>query len=182
MNKIDGSLRLLKRALIIAMAAVGIRFPTIARKKRVALSTVYRVIQSYKETGSLADRPRSGRPSNITRKLVNVTKKTIRVRETGSLRRTQAVLERKGIHVSIGTIANAARRGRLRCVKKRKKPDITPEQKDDRVRFCEEHLQDDENDIARTCYSDEKVFVMGGSSQYAWISLEDEPPIRPTSK
>jgi len=58
-----------RRARIVARVESGQSARAIARKMKCHLSTVYRTVARYKVTRTFYDRPRSGRPSAITRKI-----------------------------------------------------------------------------------------------------------------
>jgi len=63
-----------------------------------------------------------------------------------------------------------------------RKPKLTAAHRAARLRFAQEHIEDDENTARARVYCDEKLFVMGAGNRKVWIGADDEVPRKQTVK
>uniref|UniRef100_A0A8C9Y3Q8 Transposase Tc1-like domain-containing protein n=1 Tax=Sander lucioperca TaxID=283035 RepID=A0A8C9Y3Q8_SANLU len=163
MHLVPASLR--QRAL--GMVQGGMGTADVARAIHRNVPTVRRLRQRYRETGSTADRPLSGRP-RVTSPVRNQPRTT----------REELVnnLKRAGTTVSKVTVGNTLRRHGLKSCMARKVPLLKPAHVKARLKFANDHLDDPEESWEKVMWSDEtKIELFGhNSTNRVWRKKNDE--------
>jgi transposase len=135
-------------------------YSKIARKVKTTPKTVKAVLQKYKETGSIKDRPRSGRKRKFTEA---EAKKMVKQAKKGKFATQIARESPKKPHVN--TVRNYLNEGGIKWLKKKKIQRLSERHKIRRVEYSHEMKGYNWNKVL---FSDEKTFYLGASSDYAW--------------
>ena len=94
----------------------GIQHNVIARRFNVHKSTITRLYQSYRTTGSVKDRPRSGQPRVTTRRQdVFIRQRHLRDRFTTSVTTAQSVVGRHGRPIHPRTVRRRLKENGILC-------------------------------------------------------------------
>ena len=148
------------------------KFPETALPHRNAVRAL---VNKFRETGSVHDASRSGRPTILTEQKVNVISEAMSQSPTKSMRRLS-----QQVNVSVGTAHAAVRKAlslypyRVTCQHELKDTDF-----EKRLQFChwfKEHLNEDEM-LDKTFFSDEAWFHLSGyvSSQNSRVWSSENP-------
>jgi transposase len=135
----------------------------IARQMELPDSTIRSFIKRYKETGSIENLPRCGRPSAITER-----QKRLLVRETTKNRRAplSELAINTGLEVSTSTISNYLHNSGIDSYVAAKKPFISEENRKRRLAWCIERANWDViPEWGSVIWSDESSVEIGRSSR-----------------
>lgn len=148
-----------QREAIIQLHRAGKTNSEIIKLLKVAKSTVYHVVNRFKELGTSEDRPRSGRPRTArTKKVVNAVRERMRRNPKRSIRKLA-----KDMNVSNTSMRTIVRKDlRLSPYKMRKRQFLTPLQKQKRLERAQILLRELKTDTAaqEIIFSDEKLFTI----------------------
>lgn len=168
------------RAEVVALKAAGFSFSEITQMTGKSKSFIQRWVNRKATTGGVKRKKVSGRPKKLTPDVLGQVKRCLKMRSTGSLRRTQRRLESKGIHISHQSVKNARKQLGLRRVKEKKKPKLTEAHKAQRVEFASEPRAPDY--WKNILFTDETVFLLEPPPEYRYVEEGDEQPVREKSK
>ncbi|CAM4936437.1 unnamed protein product [Rotaria socialis] len=148
------------------------------KQLRITRNCVYRTISLLRDTGSIQDRPRSGRPRTCRSK-----ERITRIRE--KIRRNPARSARKlaiGEHIDNRSMRRILQIDLgLKPYKKRKLHELSEKQTVARLKRCKTLLvQHDSDDIRKIVFSDEKLFIVEQkynrqNDRIYSLSIEDIP-------
>ncbi|XP_076044978.1 uncharacterized protein LOC143027553 [Oratosquilla oratoria] len=148
-----------QREAIIELHRAGKTNSEIIKLLKVAKSTVYHVVNRFKELGTSEDRRRSGRPRTArTKKVVNAVRERMRRNPKRSIRKLA-----KDMNVSNTSMRTIVRKDlRLSPYKMRKRQFLTPLQKQKRLERAQILLRELKTDTAaqEIIFSDEKLFTI----------------------
>ncbi|XP_076042036.1 uncharacterized protein LOC143025940 [Oratosquilla oratoria] len=148
-----------QREAIIQLHRAGKTNSEIIKLLKVAKSTVYHVVNRFKELGTSEDRPRSGRPRTArTKKVVNAVRERMRRNPKRSIRKLA-----KDMNVSNTLMRTIVRKDlRLSPYKMRKRQFLTPLQKQKILERAQILLRELKTDTAaqEIIFSDEKLFTI----------------------
>jgi len=134
---------------------------TIARKLKVSPKFVHNTLRRLNDIGSIKDRPRSGRPRKLT---VNDKKrlvKEVKGHERRSTRKIAAIFKTsKSEKISHVTVRSTLKEQKLVPHRRKRRPKLTPEQKEKRVTFAKKYRR---KDWSKTAFWDEKLFELDHS-------------------
>lgn len=164
----------------MALRKGGMAAGRAARLAKVSVRTLYYALERERQTSSPRDRPRSGRPRKVTRSRATQIVRLMRDRKVGSLRKTRAELQARGISLSIHTIQNVAERVHLHARKPVKRPKITAAQAAARLAWARHHINDSLETVQSYVFLDEKTFYIGDASSHVWIYEWEDPPVKET--
>lgn len=132
----------------------------IAKKLKISEHSAANIIQKFKETKSVRDLPRSGRKRKLTasdtRKVVRLAKKK---------KSAPQIAQELGNKVVPRTIQRKLKEEGYFYGKIKKIERLTKAHKKHRVEYCKEMKGYNWDSVL---FSDEKTFVLGASSDYAW--------------
>ena len=149
-----------ERSRAIGMLQAGMTQKGVAAQVGVPVLTIQRWWKTFSTVKSVADKPRSGRPSAISTVAKIVMKKTAgKTRQ--SARKLAKRLTEKGHLVSDRTVRRywTSTLG-LKAYKIRVRPKLTEKQKAHRLRFCQERKEWTVDDWKRVLFSDESPFQL----------------------
>ena len=100
---------LYKQQRIIHFSSLGYKSTSIVELLReeglkVRVSAVYRLLKKYRETGTIARRPGSGRPTKITQEVLRIVEQQMRRDDETTAVQLQKVLADEGHSLSLKTI------------------------------------------------------------------------------
>lgn len=170
-----------QRGAIFYLRKNGNSYNQIAETVGCGKTTVYDTLKRHAETGSIDSKPRPGRP-----RLIDVTNrnrlKRLVTNEKAQNRRLCATgikelwKKKTSQNVSEITIRRTLHSLGLRSCVARRKPLISPANKEARLAWCLEHESWTKNDWARVLWSDESTFTQFQQSRTSrvWREPEDE--------
>lgn len=170
----------------IGMIQAGMSQRDVALKVRASVRAVQRWWQKFKAVGSVADRPRSGRPSSICTVAKIVLKKAVRKRGQSATKVAQR-LTRKGYPVSDRTVRRYWKNTLgLKAYKMRVRPKLTEKQRAHRIKFCKERKNWTVDDWKRVLFSDESPYALfhppNLQNDRVWAADPGEVPEAPSVK
>jgi transposase len=171
-----------KRAEAVALRRAGWPFRRIAKHLRCSVGFVAAAVRRNRETKSNLDRPRSGRPTIVTRQLRRRVVQLARQKRTGSVRKARAALISEGTPLSYGTVRGIVHAAGLRSYKRRKVPRLTAAHKAARLAWATALLNEPETETVKRVFADEKYFVVGGRSDRLWLYPWEPRPIKEVGK
>ena len=137
----------------IGMIEAGMSQSQVARKVSAHLRTVQRWWKQFKTHGTVADRPRSGRPTSLSMVAKLVMKKAVGKRIQSATKLAQR-LTRKGHSVSDRSIRRFWKKEMgLKAYKIRTRPKLTEKQVSDRIKFCKKNGKPGPKKTGKTFYS-----------------------------
>lgn len=148
-----------KREAIIQLHCAGRTNSEIIKLLKVAKSTVYHVVNRFKELGTSEDRPRSGRPRTArTKKVIKAVRERVRRNPKRSARQMA-----KDMNVSVTSMRTIVKNDlQLSPYKMRKRQYLTPAQKHKRLERAKLLLGELKAGTAEReiVFSDEKLFTI----------------------
>ena len=142
------------------MIQAGMSQSQVAKNVSAPLRTVQRWWKRFKTHGTVADRPRSGRPTSLSMVAKLVMKKAVGKRNQSATKLAQR-LSRKGHPVSDRSIRRFWKKEMgLKAYKIRTRPKLTEKQVSDRIKFCKKRKDWTEEDWKNVLFSDESTFEL----------------------
>lgn len=140
-----------------------------------AFSTVEYNISKYLETTEIKDRERSGRPATLSEgdSQYEIAFQELKTHRTLTVQKLSDYLSReKDIQISKSSLHRLIQKWGFRPVCFKRKPCLTAKHKEKRLKFAEEHSDDD---FDQTFFSDEKYFVFSTEGFKVWKRPDEEP-------
>lgn len=145
-----------ERARALAMLECGLSENEVANRFNCSRSTVTRLVQRVRVTGTLADRPRSGAPRVTTRRQDNfIRQRHLRDRFVTAESTTNLVVGNRGVPVSRYTIRRRLLEQGIRCRRPYRGVILNRRHRQQRLLWARQHLQDRWNSVV---FSDESRF------------------------
>ena len=163
------------RAQAVRMRKDGKTNREIKEELGVSRSWIKKWMARDKEGEGFRDRPHTGRPHSQE---VEPSEVNSILKSKESLRRTKRKLEEEGKKVSHETIRKIAGSSGLRYRLRRRKPKLTPAQKEARVKFASQHRS--RRFWSNVIFTDEKYFRVGEGQRGFWMEDDEEPEPLPT--
>ncbi|KAJ3475474.1 hypothetical protein NLG97_g9447 [Lecanicillium saksenae] len=165
------------RALIVTLKAYGGKSSReIATLAGVTDRTVDRLYKKARERGfdltsqpiilkkeHLEDAPRPGRPSKQTEEIIQQVIAKIQRDRYGREKTAAAIaaeLTEEGTHISPPTVFRILKKANFRKTKPTRKPGLTKRMRDDRLKWCQEHLNWSLEDWKKVIWSDKTSVVL----------------------
>ena len=170
----------------IGMLRAGMSQRDVAREVGASIRAVQRWWQKFLTVGSVADKPRSGRPSSVSTVAKIILKKAVGKRGQSATQVAQR-LSRKGYPVSNRTVRRYWKEilG-LKAYKTRVRPKLTEKQRKHRLKFCKERKNWTADDWKKVLFSDESTFELfhapNPQNDRVWAQNPDEVPKAPSVK
>jgi len=158
-----------RRAYAMGLSVGGVSKARVAHRTGTTVKTVRNTLARYKGKTSLCDRPRSGRPKEITTELKRRVRRMMLDDALGSKRRVAAALKQQRMKVGASTVLRIAKSMGLKCRVRGKKYRLSAEEKQLRLAFANKHKTDPETFVRSTIYLDEKLFVCCPKKRFVWI-------------
>jgi transposase len=138
---------------------------------KVNRSTCKRIMKKYAETGSVHDRPRSGRPKALTdRHERTVRRLSLANRKRNPREIASEINERHGCHISPKTVTRILRKYGLRRRVAVRRPLLTKRMRKDRLSWARAHQKWTVDRWKSVVFSDEKIFRLGNNSTGVYIT------------
>ncbi len=139
----------------------------IARIINCSVRTVYNILQLFHGTNDVIEREGRGGDNSLTNDEVHTLRQLLyRYPDETSTQLTNRFCRRTGCFVTSRTIRNYRRRLGFRPVHGRIQSLINQRHADERLAFCQQHIQDD---WCRVIFGDEKIFEVDASGIVYWI-------------
>ncbi len=151
------------RARAVGFIQAGRTVRNVAATFHVSPTTISNLIRRYNATGSVKDRPRSGRPrvtdaaEDRSILLMSLRKRT---RSAPSIRAEVRRRRRNQQGLSIQTVRNRLRAGGLRARKPAKKPKLTDRHKRARLQWARQHVRWTHAQWSNVLFTDESRFLL----------------------
>ncbi|CAB5202290.1 unnamed protein product [Rhizophagus irregularis] len=149
----------------------------IQRRTSIGLSTIYYNLKKLEKTGDTAQKPGQGRPKKITDIGARVIGQQIRRYPTVSTNDLTLTLLEKGITVSRHTVGRHLHNYGYKNSLPLAVPMLTAKQKQKRVEWAKEHLN---NRWKRTLFTDETSFQLFSNTITQWY--KGKRPVKPIPK
>ena len=130
----------------------------IARKLKTSRPTIYDTLQRYEETGTVTDRPKSGRD-----RIYSASDEKKILKRAKQKKKATKIKEQMGDRSSVRTIQRRLKGGTYGKVLKVEK--LSRDHKKKRVAYAKEMRNEK---WRRVLFSDEKKFQLGAGTEYAW--------------
>ena len=166
------------RWAVISWYKEGLTTAEICRKTGFYKQFVTHWISKYKDSGSVDDAPRAGRPRKLSARVERAVEKKMR----GKRRRSSRVIERelkrqKVSDVSYKTVQRTVHRRGLHAFKQRKTSRLSKAHKRGRLKFARTNIKKDWSNVV---FSDEHKFKQfkGGNPRhnFVWAKSVGEVP------
>ena len=177
-----------KRARVCALLEHGMSTRYVASHEGISQSAVVKIRQRVEETGSYADRPRVGRPRQLTERGARLAARMIVSGKCQTAVNVQHELETSHLAAVSGkTVRRILRSTGIRARAKRKRPLLKKRHWLQRLRFAKKYQNWSVDDWRRVVWSDESKFQIFGSDgrQYCWRKPGDplrDAHVQPTVK
>ena len=164
------NLSLEERAAIVTLHKEGYNQTAISRKLSVSRSAIQEIIRKKNETGTVADRKRSGRPRKTTERQDEYLVLSSRRNKRATAAQLRKELENAtGINVSKTTVKVRLHEAGIRgCVAVRK-PLLSEKHRKNRRQWAKVRKEWGEDEWSRVVFSDESSFELFGSSQQLYV-------------
>ena len=143
----------------------------LAKEYKVSKSTISRLYEKFKQTDSVKDLPKSGRPRSLTERTERRAVRYIASGECSTAVQVQKKLQTEyNISISSETVRRVFKKNDLRSMVKVKKPLLLPRHKKARYEFTKKHRDWNYEDWCKVVWSDESKFNLFGSDgkEYCW--------------
>ena len=139
----------------------GVSQREVARRLRVSLSVIQRLLQRFQATGNTEERPRSGRPrSTNQRDDRSLRFAALRERTITATRLRQQLRQAANVNVSVQTIRNRLHEFNLRSRRSAVRLPLTPAHRQARLVWCRGHRLWTRHDWSRVLFTDESRFTL----------------------
>ena len=159
-----------ERARVVVLVQEGHSMNEVARRMKISRCCVQEIVKKEKETGSVVDRHRSGRPKVSTerqdRELVRLS---LQDRKTTVPELRCRWVEASGTSVSAQTVRRRLLAKGLRGCVAAKKPKLTDNHKRKRLQWAKERREWVEDDWSRVLWSDESTFELWRTKGRVWV-------------
>ena len=146
---------------MVTLSEEGYSGRAIARKQKISLCAVQEIIKKARETGSVNDRPRCGRPASTTPRQDRLLSHL----SLSDRRATSKILKRElvdatGVDVTTRTVRRRLQKAGLRGCVAARKPLQTPRHKSRRLAWCRERKDWTPEQWGKVLFSDESIFEL----------------------
>ena len=150
-----------QKARAIGQIEAGMLQKDVAERLGVSPGTITKWKQKFRATGDVKDRPRSGRPKITTEQQDRYIRRlALQSRRRSSQSILRSVVRRFNTRVSDQTVRNCLHAANLWARKAAKKPAMTVRQKQERLRWCRDHLRWIRREWGMVMFSDESRFCL----------------------
>jgi transposase len=136
----------------------------IAKRMKIALSTVQDLLQKYSQTGSVRDRPGRGRKRTLTaddeQRIVRKAKK-----EECAPEITRELKAESGIVIGVDVVRQVIKKHGLQFLLKETVQELSDRNKEKRLAYAQAMKK---QDWKKVLFSDEKTFYVGAMTKRAW--------------
>lgn len=161
-----------KRAAIVALREAGFSIREIAARQEVSVGGIHYILERHRETGTNADRPRSGAPRVTTRQedvFIETTSKRDRFLTARQLR-AEVVTARESVgKLSASTVRDrltkAGLNGRVSC----RKPLLREINRQKRLEWARAHLNWTPAQWERVLFTDESKYEIFGNRRRRYV-------------
>lgn len=143
----------------------------LAKQYKVSVSTITRLYEKFKETKSVKDLPKAGRPQILTERTERRAVRYIVSGECSTAVQVQKKLQvDHKIEVSAQTVRRTFKKNNLKSAVKVKKPLLLPRHKKARYEFAKKYRHWSYDDWKKVIWSDESKYNIYGSDgrEYCW--------------
>lgn len=161
---------LLERQKIIVLHEEGYSQRQIVQKTKYSRTAIRAIIKKFKNTGSLEDKTRSGRPPKLTKHDIKYLKNlSLRNRKKTSSELAQDVQAGTGTSVSSSCIRRHLLKAGLRGCVAIRKPLLRRGNKEKRLKYAKQYNHWTQEMLNRVLYTDESKFELFGSKNRQYV-------------
>lgn len=165
-----GKISLLERQKIIVLHEEGYSQRQIVQKTQVSRTAIREIIKKYKNTGTLEDKTRSGRPPKLNKHDIKYLKNlSLRNRKKTSSELAQDIQAATGTKVTSSCVRRHLLKAGLRGCVAVKKPLLRRGNKEKRLKYAKEHKNWTQEMLNRVLYTDESKFELFGSRRRQYV-------------
>lgn len=158
--------KLVRRGRIIEMRSRGLSPTEIANELGVSRETVYRWLQRWDGEGDIQDRPRSGAPKKTTEEEDKAIREATAVNH---LKTCVGIKQDLQLDISTRTVRNRLHREGIQRSSPSATEKLTDRQREARLRFARQYVDQELDFWGRVIWSDEKTFSLTSHGQlYCW--------------
>lgn len=159
-----------QRVRVLVLKEEGYSTTQIAKRVGSSQSAVVKILQKSTETGTVADRARSGRPRSSSKRQDRVLRRiSLADRKLTSPQLLRQWQDKCGIAVSPSTVRKRCLEFGLRGCKARRKPLLTDVQRKNRVQWAKKHSKWSCNMWEKVLFSDESTFCLFGDQAHVYV-------------
>ena len=149
------------RGRAIGWVQDGVPKREVARRLQVSMSVIVRLTQRFNATGSVQERPRTGRPKKTTQREDRyISRQALQTRTASASNIRRQLLAAQNNNVSEQTIRRRFRGFQLRSRRPAVRPRLTQAHRVARLAFSRHHLRWTRQQWATVLFSDESRFVL----------------------
>lgn len=177
-----------RKNMIIKLHSKGKSYRQIANKLEISFSTVRNIVKKFRQTGSVLNKPRSGRPPKFSeREKRDIHRIVVRDPTTSASRIAEEVASTSNTTFCLQTVRNVIHKFNYYGRVQRKKPLISETNRKKRLEFAKSFLNKDLDFWKEVIFSDESKYNIFGSDgrKYVWRKPNTEfqaRHVRPTVK
>lgn len=159
----------------------GMTYEAIEKNYGYTCDFIARWVKRYRETGTVEDAPREGRPLKLTTEEDMAVRRSLKRKATGSLRKTAKKFKTEhGFSISKNTVARSAERTGLVYRIRKPKPLLSDRDKLARLRFARRRRP--RGYWRRLLWSDEASFALYSNTKGEWVEAGSQAAPRETVK
>ena len=141
---------------------------TIAREVKCKPQTVARVVNRFEQTGTVDERPRSGRKRKLSR--AQERKLFKKAKQRKSAQKISREMKNEGVSYNERSVRRTLKKEKFFFLPPKKIQRLTKTQKKKRAKYAKDMLNSNWKDVL---FSDEKSFWLGQPSDSCWQQLDD---------
>ena len=150
-----------KRSSVVTLCDEGYSQRNIAKKLKISLCAVQSILKKKRETGTVADRPRSGRPRATTNRVDrSLVRLSLSDRRASSKILKSQLQDVTGSSLSTRSIRRRLLKAGLKGCVAAKKPMLTARHKKLRLKWAKERRQWEQSEWSKILWSDESIFEL----------------------
>ena len=158
-----------QKAKIVTLRDANYSFGEISKKLGINRSTAYRIYKKFKETGTVENKKRKGRPSKLSKKVASAIEKKIKENPTITSDELRRSLGNKAT-VSASSIRRYRKRLGFSASKGKSFDHLSEKHKQQRLLYCKNHANDK---FSNVLFTDEKPFELFKVRRKVWRKKGD---------
>ena len=149
------------RGKVVALRDMGLSCREVAARVGCSVGAVSEIMKKYQETGTVVDKPISGRKRVTTQRQDRImTRISLADRRKTALQISACLKEHHNFAVSVSTVQRRLREVGLKAYRARKKPRLTLTHRQKRLQFAVKHRYWTAAEWSKVVFSDESRFLL----------------------